>query len=348
MKAKIKLSISLFFAVFFTISVFSQVSVIVVDDSSDNFDNTKELTSVLDSLGVEYFYFDAEQSGTPDITIMNAFDIVLWHTSTWGTDLLFWDNKDEDSQLLKAYLNQPNANLWLIGNDFMFDRYGAAPDDFGAGTFPYDYLGIKKYVAQSYGDDGNKGVPFVAPATTNPIAGLKDISWSFATLWWADNYEIRDEAKPVYIFGGNDYPLRGGITGLYYPRTNGSKVLTFGFDLSLAADFSIKKQTINTVLSWWNETLSGIENPKPAKPEWGIYPTLVNADLTITSEETFVQPIIVELISMDGIPIFTIQQNTIGLNAVNINLSAANLKSGTYLCRISTSDQVFVKRIIKL
>ncbi|MBK8348209.1 MAG: hypothetical protein IPL08_11490 [Saprospiraceae bacterium] len=54
MKAKIKLSIS-FFLQFFTISVFSQVSVIVVDDSSDNFDNTKELTSVLDSLGVEYF-----------------------------------------------------------------------------------------------------------------------------------------------------------------------------------------------------------------------------------------------------------------------------------------------------
>ncbi|MBK8348211.1 MAG: hypothetical protein IPL08_11500 [Saprospiraceae bacterium] len=74
------------------------------------------------------------------------------------------------------------------------------------------------------------------------IAGLKDISWSFATLWWADNYEIHDEAKPVYIFGGNDYPLRGGITGLYYPRTNGSKVLTFGFDLSLTLTFQLKNK----------------------------------------------------------------------------------------------------------
>jgi hypothetical protein len=33
----------------------------------------------------------------------------------------------------------------IIGKDFLYDRYGTAPDTFAVGDFVYDKLGISSY-----------------------------------------------------------------------------------------------------------------------------------------------------------------------------------------------------------
>jgi hypothetical protein len=332
----------------FNESLMSQISVLVVDDSADEFDNTLYLTSTFDSLGIDYFIHDVALSGTPDISILTGFDVVLWHTSTWGLDLLLWENKDEDSQLLKEYLDQPNAKLWLIGNDFMFDRYKSVPTNFESGSFCYDYLGMKSYVAQSYGDDGNAGVPFVTPASDNPISNLKNISWQFATLWWADQFQIRDEAKPVYLFGGDNYPLKDGITGYYFPRANGSKVLTFGFDLSLASNFTSMNQTVRSVMEWWQTIIASSNHYDFKQTNWHISPTLVRNELNIFNQENNQQPTNFALMNIDGKIIHT---ETLHANTDaywQINLSDKNIQAGLYFCKLQQGISITTKKVIKI
>lgn len=337
------------FCGFFQSNLTAQITVLVVDDSPDDFDNTLYLASTLDSLGIDYFVHDAELSGTPDISILTAFDVVFWHTSTWGLDLLLWDNKDEDSQLLKEYLDQPNAKLWLIGNDFMFDRYKTVPTNFEPGSFCYDYLGMKSYVAQSYGDDGNVGVSFVKPASDNPIPDLKNMSWQFATLWWADQFLIRDEAKPVYLFGGDDYSLKDGITGYYFLRPNGSKVLTFGFDLSLASNFSTMNQTVRSVMDWWQTIIASTNNNDDTTHlTWHVFPTLFSNELTMHTKESIQQPINLKIYSLEGKIMHNEQLYPTNNNSWQIILPENQINQGVYLCKLNYGSTTSSKIIVKM
>ncbi len=279
-------------------------------------------------------------------TILNAQNLVIWHTSTWGQNLNLWEQTDQDNAALKAYLSKPSANLWLIGNDFLFDRYTSPPVTFAAGTFPFDYLGITNYKAQSYGDDGNLGVPFVKPAAPNPIANLGNVNWQFSTLWWADQCEIRAEAKEVYLFGGIGYPLSNGITGWYYQRPNDSKVLTFAFDLSLAGQFSNMKQTVKSVLDWWRPKITPVQEIRRLDQLFEVYPTLFEDRLTVTCKDPSVGQIQVQLIDQLGHVTYT--QNNLLLTGGTATLSLPNtIAPGLLFCKISSPTSNSTTKLIK-
>ncbi|NUO01474.1 MAG: T9SS type A sorting domain-containing protein [Saprospiraceae bacterium] len=242
------------------IGVYAQPSILLVDDSKDNFNNTGFLALALDSAGYEYTLFDAAGDDvSPTGEELSQYDLVIWHTSTDGVDLQLWGADDIDNGNLLSYL-QEGGNLWLIGNDFMYDRYGAAPDTFQLGEFPYDYLGIDRYIAQAYGDDGGLGVPGVEPAPGQPAGGLGALNWTFSTLWWADAVSPLQTAAPVYLMSGDAYPLAGMPAAVWYNQGD-FRVMSFFFDLTLVSDFQLAKQTVASVVGLFESLVSDTETP---------------------------------------------------------------------------------------
>lgn len=246
------------FAMLLAFGLYAQPSILLVDDSKDNFDNTGFIALALDSAGYDYTVFDAAGDNTsPTAEELSQYDLVIWHTSTDGVGLQLWGADDVDNGNLISYLLD-GGNLWLIGNDFLFDRYGAAADTFQLGDFPYDYLGIDRYIAQSYGDDGGLGVPGVEPAPGQPATGLGALDWNFATLWWADAVSPLQTAAPVYLMAGDGYSLAGMPAAVWHNEGD-FRVMSFFFDLTLVSDFQLAKQTVSAVVGLFESLISNTE-----------------------------------------------------------------------------------------
>jgi hypothetical protein len=120
-----------------------------------------------------------------------------------------------------------------MGADFLYDRYGSAPDIFAAGDFVYDYLGISEYNVQSYGDDGGLGVPQLDPVDLPGIILPHDkLFWIYSTAWWVDGCTPAGDAVSVYNMGPDTYPFNGlssAILNNYYSSSEKER-LSFFFD----------------------------------------------------------------------------------------------------------------------
>ena len=329
---------------------FGQISILFVDDTGDAFGNAEYLASALDSLGYETVYIDAYGSGAgPTVDQMNEYDLVVWHASSWGLGLQFWGGADTDNGELIQYLSQPTANLWLIGNDIMYDRYGAAPVTFQAGDFPYEYLGISKYDVQSYADDGGFGVPLVSPDLGQPIPGLTDINWQFSTLWYADGFEIRPEAQSVYVFGDNSYSLAGKTSGVWYHPAGGARVLTYGFDLALANNFDLIKSHMDSVITWWQSELSATQSPVFDLQSVQATPNAFSDHLQIKVTALETALLNVNICNVDGRPVAQLASQ----EAVRAGEEKswqwqvpAGLSNGMYYCTVRSGKQVKTVKVV--
>jgi len=72
-------------------------------------------------------YFTHDSASSPSRELMNNYNLVLWYTANDGTGAYLWNGNDSDNEDLKQYLND-GGMLWIAGNDFLYDRYGKAPD----------------------------------------------------------------------------------------------------------------------------------------------------------------------------------------------------------------------------
>jgi hypothetical protein len=267
-----KISFSLLLCLSLAISTaHAQLAVLFVDDSDDTFGNGELFAGALQSIGYPVTYFDAVASAaSPADTLLDDFDLVIWYTSANGLNLQFWNGQDEDNPHLKAYLDQ-GGKLWVVGLDFLFDRYGPASANFMAGDFAYDYLGLKSYDLQSYGDDGNLGVPLAYPDTAQPITGLNTLSWQFSTLWWVDGVSLRPEALPIYRMGGATYVFADSVCGAWYDNGT-SQVLSYYFDLALVADTNMLQATAFPVMAFFESIVSDIDHPTLSSLALTLYP----------------------------------------------------------------------------
>lgn len=325
---------------------FSQGSVLFIEDSGDTFGNSRYLATALDSLELDYFYYDTETSGLPTLEMLTSFDLVIWHTSTWGVDLFFWESVNTDDHLIKQYLDNPKAKLWLIGNDFMFQEYGGAPDTFSEGSFPYDYLGITAYKAQSFGDDGSTGVPYLTPSSPNAIENLTRINWVFPTLNWADSYEIRETATPIYEFGGDNYSLKGATTGYFFPRENGSTVLTFGFDLSLCSNKDTIVNTVDKVLKWFNR-VSSTDHNVLEKQNYKIYPSIVVDEFNIVLPQNTKKSPSITIFNAQGQVVLQNLASQKYSDLIKIQLTES-LPKGVYYCELTNENTKETHKLIKI
>ncbi len=211
----------------------AQISILLVNDNDKDASRITELQTALDDLGYAYTYFDAPTEGaSPSIDFMTPFDLVIWYTGNDSAGLLFWNGDETDNEAIKSYIDA-GGMMWLQGLDFLYDRYGGAADTFNIGDFPYDYLGVQEYHAQSHwdndGENGYDGVPYFEVAADNGIFTLDTIYWTYSTLWGADAMVPTADATPLYIMGPPDYGYAGYATALYLEKGDG-RVMNFSIE----------------------------------------------------------------------------------------------------------------------
>ncbi len=156
-------------------------SILFVDDDN-RYNNESSVTDVLDELGYSYTNFDCGNNGgmatdIPSATDYDGKDLVIWFTGDDYKNLAFWNIADEDNPELINYLNTTGKKLIVIGKDFLYDRYGTAPDTFAVGDFVYDKLGISSYDGQSWRDDGNTGVTELNLVQGCTMTTLSRLGW---------------------------------------------------------------------------------------------------------------------------------------------------------------------------
>ena len=320
-----------------SVNLSAQLSILFVDDTDDTFGNAETFFEAIENAGYAPVYFDAvlENAG-PTLNTMEGYDLVVWHTSTDGFGLHLWEAQDQDNPELTAYL-ETGGNLWLVGLDFLFDRYDVPPSNFTSGEFVYDFLGIESYDVQSYGDDGEIGVPFVSPVDQAPINGLENIAWTFETLWWVDGVTNRSEAFPIYQMDGTGYPLSGEISGLYHSG-DGFNSLTYLFDLALASPADLANN-VSAVLGYFDELTLGLEDVAETE-EIQIYPNPVKRTFEISADKNLtIQSILIRNISGEEIINFPEAQESYFI---------FDLLPGVYFLVIETDQGKFQKKLLKI
>ncbi|MEZ4888263.1 MAG: T9SS type A sorting domain-containing protein [Chitinophagales bacterium] len=325
----------------------AQISVLFVDDSGDAFGNAELFHSALEAVGFPATYYNAVDSASgPTDLYMKDFDLVVWTTSTDDNGLLFWNGLEEDNASIKAYLNG-GGKLWVTGLDFLFDRYGEAPDTFAAGDFVYDYLGIASYDVQSYGDDGNLGVPILNPSENSVIAGLTDLTFMFSTVWWVDGVTLVENASAVYEMGDANYIFADRICGSYYD-SGVFQTLTYFFDMSLVADFDMLKANVLPVMSHFNDLVSGIEDVVGFDVEATLFPNPSLGQINLQLELEKPADVSVSILDLQGRnvgEIFT--KDTLGEGIHTIEYSSTNeLPNGYYSLRININGAPFMRPLL--
>ena len=215
--------------ILFSFVSFSQVSILLVNDNGYAPERVDVLKTALEDLSYAYTFYDTPTAGvSPSADYMAPFDLVIWYTGNDGGGLSLWNGDDTDNTEIKSYIDG-GGMMWLQGLDFLYDRYGSAPDTFAIGDFSYDYLGISQYHAQSHYDNAGEGeydgVPYFSVVPDNGIFTLDTLKWQYSTLWGADALTITDEASPLYIMGPPDYGYAGFVPCLYLEKGDG-KVMT--------------------------------------------------------------------------------------------------------------------------
>lgn len=195
----------------------AQTSALFVNDNSLYYPNTELVLNQVRSTGVfdsVYFFNAVDSLRSPLYSEMRNYHTVIWYTSTDGVGRYFWSGTDADNTELILYM-QDGGLLWVMGNDFLYDRYGAAPVTFTEGDFAYDYLGIETYAVQSYGDDGSLGVPQMDYIDNEVITNVPEsLVWIYETLWWADGCTPNGTGIPFYQMGPESYVLAGNPAAL--------------------------------------------------------------------------------------------------------------------------------------
>lgn len=202
----------------------AQYNVLLVDDD-DNTPEADPIVTALTNWGGTYATHTTSASGVPDSITMSTYDMVIWYTGNDGITNL-WDVSDtlgvgagaaKFNNAVQGFVENGGV-LWIDGLDFIYDLYGSAPDDFAAGDFVYDKLGITQYLSQSHVDDGtfSDGVQQLDKSISNTITTLDPITWSYSTLWYCDGYAINANATALYEMGPTGYDLADQISAFYY------------------------------------------------------------------------------------------------------------------------------------
>ncbi len=319
--------------------------IMLVNDSKDQFGNVDTLLGAISDAGYTADLFDAtDLLRSPTDDEMLAYELVIWYTSTDGVELNFWLQQDIDNGFLRSYLENSRSRLWVIGNDFLYDKYGAAPVMFEAGSFVHDHLGIGRYVAQSYGDDGGLGVPYLL--RERPEGGDDTLRWQFSTLWWADALEPVPGATTIYRMGGDPgYPLRDLPAGILYEHpVYGSKALTCAFDLSLLQTPALRRDAIGLAV----DLLRFASSVEPDRPALHIdcFPNPATRQLSFALPDRAGQQVACGLMSLTGQELFRGTATWSGPGDICRLDLPAGLPGGIYLLRITSAGESWLSRVV--
>lgn len=302
--------------------------VLFVNDNSVFQSNTDTVLYALTQAGVTYDIFDARDSlRSPNIQELTSYNLVIWYCSTDGVGNYLWEGTDSDNTDLMAYL-EGGGKLWLMGNDFMYDRY-STPHSFMEGDFAYDYLGTWEYAAQSYGDDGNLGVEELDLAIDG-FSSVSTIRWVFTTAWWIDACSPTLTAASLYEMGPDTYSLAGYSSAIWYPHPN-HPALTFFFDPALIDTYANRLQLFKDMLVHF-QLYAGVDPSDKAEQVLHVYPNpgnlFVNIDIPVSLQKNTCK---VSLTDASGRYILTKEA---AAGEKSIRLETSGLAAGFYILNL--------------
>lgn len=304
-------------------------NILFVNDNDNILENTDSMIVALQSSGYNFDIFSIPDSGfVPDIGVLESYDLTIWYASTDGVGLGLWTDGNTGESNLTSHL-AGGGDVWLIGSDILFAGGYGAPNTFTAGSFAYEYMGIDSYNVQSYGDDGNTGLPQVDLLTGVPTAFPDSLTWIFSTFWWADGVTPRTGSIDIYEMGPSSYALAGEITMTHYfsPTTN---VLSTFFDPALIATPAERDEF---VLSSINYMLNFASVDEKELSTLVVYPNPVNTELIIELDKTSDY----QIYSLEG------KLQTNGTAEMNGSIDVSAIENGIYLLQIGERTVRFVK-----
>ncbi|OYT13465.1 MAG: hypothetical protein B6I19_04995 [Bacteroidetes bacterium 4572_114] len=240
----------------------SDFEILLVNDNANGLDRYKELDTTLSNLNYSHDIYHTMQTGTyPDLITLSYYDVVIWYTGNDGFELKLWDLSNPDDYKFNAplisYLDVGGV-VWLQGLDFFYDIFGAAPDTLQAGQFIYDYMGVKRYAAQSWLDDGYTGVEQldIEAGNPDPLCAFTPIEWTYSMMHYVDGLEIAPTATGIYRMGPPGYILDTYLAGVYNEKDY-SKLLTFTFETARIDTEAHTDTLFSQVLTYFKDATSG-------------------------------------------------------------------------------------------
>ncbi|MEO7174630.1 MAG: hypothetical protein ABIV51_02320 [Saprospiraceae bacterium] len=229
------------------------ISILFVKDGLNESGNSFAMQKAMDSLSIQYSTFDTKIAGkSPSFLYMQNFQLVIWYSSGIERNYV-WNIGGSDNTGLTTYLDN-GGNLWLIGNDFLAERFGNFSQQFRPEEFPNKYLGISTYKCHAVAEISHEAECNLFPSEYCPISDLKSLSLAKMISNKVNVLTCNDLSVPVYQDHSACQTQRSKSCEAILCQNGASQVLTYAFDLNQQIDFEGIKSNISLVLSYFTQS----------------------------------------------------------------------------------------------
>ena len=324
--------------------------ILLVNDNANGTERYLVIDTTISNLGYTYDVFNTVVTGVnPSFSLMSAYNLVIWYTGNDGVDLYLWDTTDtQDFKFNSDLINyiDNGGNVWLQGLDFMYDIKGTPPNEFSAGQFIHDYMGITKYVAQSYVNDGGMGLPQLDAKPFNPVCTFTPIKWVYSTLWYADAFDVTPSTYTLYFMGPSSYILQG-YSNSFINRLETGSVMTWAFETA-RIDTRENTETIFSEVIQYYESLIGIDEIDTQNLLPSVFPNPVSNKIYFKYTLLNKSDVCLSIFDISGKLLF---KEFIGNQLTEAGVYCTSkrelgLKPGVYVYKIKIADQFFSGRML--
>ncbi|MCD4746753.1 MAG: carboxypeptidase regulatory-like domain-containing protein, partial [Bacteroidales bacterium] len=233
-------------------------TILVVDrDGSFQGDYTNcwpAVQAALDANGYTYTYYDVEDMAGdgPDLATMMGHDIIIWFSGEawgyYGDDCMTPNDENNVGQFLDA-----GGALFFSGQDYLWASYQSA-GNFSAGQFPYDYLGLRTVVQDSWS--------IQSPAT----ASCEGATGSIAAGYTFQVADIFTTKEGLYIDQITDHvgqdmfnvtsPAPAGVGAIQYAPATFKSIFT-AISFSAITDAGIQADLMAEIINYFSTAKDG-------------------------------------------------------------------------------------------
>ncbi len=324
--------------------------ILLVNDNNYDSDRYLVIDTTIANLGYVHDVYNTVVTGDrPDYLTLSNYDLVIWYTGNDGADLFLWNTTDTLNYKfyndLIHYIDD-GGNVWLQGLDFMYDIKGGAPNEFSSGQFIHDYMGIKKYVAQSYVNDGNEGLPQLDVITYTGVCTFTPIKWVYSTLWYADAFDITSNTRPIYKMGPSSY-LLNGYANSFLKKLKSGNVMTWAFETA-RIDTRVNTETIFDEVLQYFENIMGVDEIKNSNIDISVYPNPSNDKVYFEYEIKNTSIIQFSLFDISGkqINLLNLGKQTTGKHFYAISKNKLNIISGIYFYQFNINGNSSTGKVV--
>jgi hypothetical protein len=250
--------------------------ILIVDDSKNKY--TDYYKDALGYYGFKFSYWSVETDGSPNLTLLSDYDLVMWFTGDEYANTL----TTLDQTNIASYMNA-GGNLFLSGQDIGYD--------IGLSSFYSDYLHAD-FVSDYVNDDLVNGV------SGDPISNGLTLNLSDGNGANNNNYpssiNTLSGATPIFYYG------IGSLAGLKYEGAY--KLVYIAFPFESINDDHLRSSLIYRIINWIDPTLTDFNPPHPYRLLVNLGDDQPNGTITIQtriSEENEIISVVVQIESPD-------------------------------------------------